>query len=79
MCVNDGLISCVCLKRKTTKDDLILMLYLPDVFICRKDCYAEKNMDICILHCFKEQIQAKISRSYKERNFGGHLRTFYSS
>ena len=41
MYVNDGLISCVCSKGKNTKENLILMLYLSDVFIYMKGCYVE--------------------------------------
>lgn len=54
MCVNDGLISCVCLKRKNTKEDFILMLYVFDVFKYMKGCYVEENMDVFILFCFKD-------------------------
>lgn len=60
MCVNDGLISCVCLKRKNTKEDLILMSYVSDVFKYMKGCYVEENMDVFILLCSKDQNQVKM-------------------
>lgn len=59
MCVNDGLISCVCLKRKSTKEDFILILYFSDIFIYLKGCHVEENRNVFILHCSKEKTQAQ--------------------
>ena len=59
MCVNDGLISGVCLKRKSTQEDFILILYLSDVFLHLKGCCVEENRNVFILHCSKEKNQAQ--------------------
>ena len=55
MYVNDGLINCMCLRGINTKEDLLWIFYLSDVFIYMKGCYVEENVDAIIWHCSKEK------------------------
>lgn len=55
MYVNDGLINCMCSRGINTKEDLLWIFYLSDVFIYAKGCHVEENVDAIIWHCSKEK------------------------
>lgn len=55
MYVNDGLINHMCSRGINTKEDLLWIFYLSDVFIYVTGCHVEENVDAIIWHCSKEK------------------------